>query len=86
MQAAMGMKESAERDGGAHCSNQLSVLTQHQQAQQLWVYQGVFIAYGQRVFNGVVRNTIADMTVTGVGSDALSNSSLSNSRVSSVKA
>ena len=46
---------------------------QYQQAEQLWVDQGAFAAYGQRVYYGVVRNTISGMTVNGSGTYSLSN-------------
>jgi peptide/nickel transport system substrate-binding protein/oligopeptide transport system substrate-binding protein len=46
---------------------------QYQQAEQLWVDQGAFAAFGQRVYYSVVKNTISGMTVNGSGTFSLSN-------------
>jgi hypothetical protein len=54
-------------------SDQTARLTQYQQAEQLWVDQGGFMAFGQRIYNAVVRNTISGMNVDGSGTYSLSN-------------
>ena len=46
---------------------------QYQQAEQLWVNQGAFASFGQRVYYSVVKNTISGMTVNGSGTFSLSN-------------
>jgi peptide/nickel transport system substrate-binding protein/oligopeptide transport system substrate-binding protein len=53
--------------------DQTARLTQYQQAEQLLTDQGAYIAEGQRVFNGVVRNSISGMNVNGTGYYSLSN-------------
>jgi peptide/nickel transport system substrate-binding protein/oligopeptide transport system substrate-binding protein len=53
--------------------DQTARLTQYQQAEQLWVNQGAFMAYGQRIYYAVVKNTISGMTVDGSGTFSLSN-------------
>jgi peptide/nickel transport system substrate-binding protein/oligopeptide transport system substrate-binding protein len=46
---------------------------QYQQAEQLWVDQGAFASFGQRIYYSVVKNTISGMTVNGSGTFSLSN-------------
>jgi peptide/nickel transport system substrate-binding protein/oligopeptide transport system substrate-binding protein len=46
---------------------------QYQQAEQDWVNQGAFMAYGQRVYTSVTRNSIAGMNVNASGYYSLSN-------------
>jgi oligopeptide transport system substrate-binding protein len=53
--------------------DQTSRYQQYQQAEQLWVDQGGFMALGQRVLNGIVKNTISGMRVDGSGTYSLSN-------------
>jgi len=57
--------------------NQTERYQQYQQAEQAWVDQGAFIAYGQRVYNAVVRNTISGMNVNASGYYSLFNWSTS---------
>jgi oligopeptide transport system substrate-binding protein len=54
-------------------ANQTERYQQYQQAEQLWVDNGAFIAYGQRVYNAVTRNTISGMNVNASGYYSLSN-------------
>jgi oligopeptide transport system substrate-binding protein len=53
--------------------NQTERYQQYQQAEQLWVDQGAFASFGQRVYYSVVKNTISGMTVNGSGTFSLSN-------------
>jgi len=57
--------------------NQTERYQQYQQAEQAWVDQGAFIAYGQRVYNAVVRNSISGMDVNASGYYSLFNWSTS---------
>jgi peptide/nickel transport system substrate-binding protein/oligopeptide transport system substrate-binding protein len=53
--------------------NQTERYQQYQQAEQLWVDQGAFASFGQRVYYSVVKNTFSGMTVNGSGTFSLSN-------------
>jgi peptide/nickel transport system substrate-binding protein/oligopeptide transport system substrate-binding protein len=54
-------------------ADQTSRYQQYQQAEQDWVDQGAFMAFGQRVLNGIVKDTISGMRVDGSGTYSLSN-------------
>jgi peptide/nickel transport system substrate-binding protein/oligopeptide transport system substrate-binding protein len=53
--------------------DQTGRLKEYQQAEQLLTDQGAYIAIGQRVLNGIVKNTISGMRVDGAGTYSLSN-------------